>query len=69
MTNPFDDIDARFLVLVNDDDQHSLWPEFAAVPEGWTCVYGPDERQACLDFVNESWTDMRPRRVREVHAA
>ncbi|GAB3484215.1 MbtH family protein [Amycolatopsis cihanbeyliensis] len=61
MTNPFDDNDASFFVLVNDEGQHSLWPAFAEVPSGWTTVYGEDSRQACLDYVEENWTDMRPK--------
>jgi MbtH protein len=61
MTNPFDDPDGVFLVLANDEDQHSLWPEFAPVPAGWHTRYGPAERQACLDYVSEHWTNMRPR--------
>ncbi|MFF4762940.1 MbtH family protein [Streptomyces sp. NPDC001292] len=61
MSNPFDDADATFLVLVNDEGQHSLWPVFAEVPAGWTTVHGPDGRQACLDHINENWTDMRPK--------
>ncbi|QRN79648.1 MAG: MbtH family protein, partial [Nocardiopsis sp. BM-2018] len=36
MTNPFDDTEGSFLVLVNDEDQYSLWPGFAQVPQGWT---------------------------------
>ncbi|ONI81175.1 MbtH family protein [Actinosynnema sp. ALI-1.44] len=60
MTNPFDDPDGTFKVLVNDEGQHSLWPEFADVPAGWTVVHGPDTRQACLDHVESNWTDMRP---------
>ncbi|MEU9487426.1 MbtH family protein [Streptomyces decoyicus] len=36
--NPFDDPGGRYLVLVNDEDQHSLWPAFAEVPAGWTVV-------------------------------
>ena len=60
MTNPFDDQDGTFLVLVNDENQHSLWPEFAAVPDGWRTVHGPDSRTACLDFVEREWTDLRP---------
>ncbi|GAB1640212.1 MbtH family protein [Krasilnikovia sp. MM14-A1259] len=59
-TNPFDNEDGTFLVLVNDENQHSLWPEFAEVPAGWRCVHGPAGRQECLDYVNENWTDMRP---------
>jgi len=65
LTNPFDDPDGTFLVLINDEGQHSLWPEFAAVPDGWTTVHGPDARQACLDYVEEHWTDMRPRSLVE----
>ncbi|MEV6962265.1 MbtH family protein [Streptomyces sp. NPDC051207] len=59
-TNPFEDNDAQYRVLVNDEGQHSLWPAFAEVPAGWTVVHPEDSRQACLDYVNEHWTDMRP---------
>jgi MbtH protein len=60
MTNPFDDPDGTFLVLVNDEGQHSLWPAFAAVPEGWTVAKDRDTRDACLAYVEEHWTDLRP---------
>ncbi|MEJ2885488.1 MbtH family protein [Actinomycetospora aeridis] len=73
MPNPFDDPDGRFLVLVNDEGQHSLWPVFADVPAGWTVVFGQDggsdeaggapgaDRDAALEYVETHWTDMRPR--------
>ncbi|PPK71349.1 MbtH family protein [Actinokineospora auranticolor] len=61
MTNPFDDPDGRFLVLVNAEGQHSLWPGFKEVPEGWTVAHPEDTRQACLDYVEKNWTDMRPK--------
>lgn len=61
MTNPFEDQDATFLVLVNDENQHSLWPQFADVPDGWSVVHGPDTHAACLEYVERSWTDMRPK--------
>lgn len=64
-TNPFDDEDGRFYVLSNDEDQHSLWPTFSAVPAGWRVVFGEDSRAACLAYVEENWTDMRPRSLRE----
>uniref|UniRef100_A0AAU2JL71 MbtH family protein n=1 Tax=Streptomyces sp. NBC_00049 TaxID=2903617 RepID=A0AAU2JL71_9ACTN len=60
-TNPFDDADGRFLVLVNDEDQHSLWPSFSEVPGGWKIAFGEDSRAACLDFIEANWTDLRPR--------
>lgn len=60
MSNPFDDEEGEFVVLVNEENQHSLWPTFAEVPAGWRTVFGPDGRQSCLDYVEQSWTDMRP---------
>ncbi len=60
MSNPFDDQDGSFLVLVNDELQHSLWPSFVDVPQGWRTVFGPDSRQACLAYVDTHWTDLRP---------
>ncbi|MEX5635059.1 MbtH family protein [Parafrankia sp. FMc2] len=60
-TNPFDDESADFLVLVNDENQHSLWPVFADVPAGWSSVHGPAGRAVCLDYIETHWTDLRPR--------
>lgn len=60
MANPFDDPDGTFRVLVNDEGQHSLWPEFAPVPAGWTTRFGPSDRAACVEYINTAWTDMRP---------
>jgi len=64
-TNPFDDDDGRFFVLVNDEEQHSLWPSFADVPAGWRVVYGEADRAACLDYIEQNWTDIRPKSLRE----
>ena len=61
MTNPFEDKDGIYLVLINDEGQYSLWPSTNAVPAGWTAVLENAPRQACLDYINEHWTDMRPR--------
>jgi len=57
--NPFDDTEGRFLVLVNDEGQHSLWPSFAELPAGWRTACGPTDRQSAVDYVEENWTDMR----------
>ena len=65
MSNPFEDNSASFLVLVNDEDQHSLWPAFAAVPAGWRVAFGEGSREACLDYIQTHWTDMRPRSLIE----
>ncbi|MBT2542777.1 MbtH family protein [Streptomyces sp. ISL-44] len=60
MSNPFENDDAAYLVLVNDEGQHSLWPAATAVPAGWRTVHGAAGRQSCLDYVEEHWSDMRP---------
>ena len=65
MTNPFEDDEAEYTVLVNDEGQHSLWPVFADVPAGWTIIHGPAARQACLAYVEENWTDLRPKSLAE----
>jgi MbtH protein len=61
MTDPFEDPDGTYLVLVNDEGQHSLWPSSRDVPAGWKAV-GPDgKRPECLDWIEANWTDMRPK--------
>jgi MbtH protein len=60
VTNPFDDPDAAYLVLRNDERQYSLWPAMIDVPAVWAVDHGPSGRQECLDFVSARWTDMRP---------
>lgn len=66
--NPFDDESGRFLVLTNAEDQHSLWPIFVSVPQGWSVAYGGKdgaERADCLAYIEANWTDLRPRSLRE----
>lgn len=61
MSNPFDDDSGRFYALLNEEGQYSLWPTFADVPAGWQIVFGEDSREACLEYIEMNWTDMRPR--------
>jgi MbtH protein len=62
-TNPFDDPDGTYVVLVNDENQHSLWPSFAQTPAGWRVALAETDRASALAYVEENWTDMRPRRM------
>ncbi|GAB3010031.1 MbtH family protein [Amycolatopsis acidiphila] len=64
-TNPFDDEAAEFLVLVNAEEQRSLWPTFAEIPAGWRAVHGPDSRAGCLAHVEATWKSIRPLSARE----
>jgi MbtH protein len=63
-TNPFDAEDGRFYVLVNDEEQHSLWPAFAEIPAGWRLAFGDAPRDECVQFVEQNWSDMRPKSLR-----
>lgn len=69
MVNPFDDEAAQFRVLVNERQQHSLWPSFAGVPVGWVVMHGPDSRETCLDYVERNWADITPRAVDDLVAS
>lgn len=60
MTNPFDDEAGQFVVLVNDEGQHSLWPAHLEIPGGWRTSGPEGSRQECLDAIEKTWTDMRP---------
>ncbi|QQC87072.1 MbtH family protein [Streptomyces alfalfae] len=64
MTNPFDASDAAYRVLANAEHQHSLWPDGLPVPDGWSPVFGPDTRHACVAHVDTHWSDMRPPSIR-----
>ena len=67
--NPFEDPQARYRALVNDEGQYSLWPAFAAIPAGWSVAHGEDSRDACLQYIANHWTDMRPKSLRDAEAA
>jgi MbtH protein len=68
MANPFENPDGSYYVLVNAEGQHSLWPAFVEVPSGWDAVHGEASRDACVDYINEHWTDLRPRSLVEATA-
>ncbi|MEU1311697.1 MbtH family protein [Streptomyces cinnamoneus] len=69
MSNPFEDEQADYYVLVNDEGQYSLWPAFAEIPAGWRTAHGKAPRQECLDHIEKNWTDMRPRSLAEAMEA
>lgn len=59
--NPFEDPEARYLAIMNDEGQHSLWPASIDVPDGWVVVHDTDTRSHCVGYIEENWTDMRPK--------
>jgi len=69
MTNPFDDELAAFFVLKNNEDQRSIWPEFAETPNGWEREFGPADKNACDDYIKSNWSDLRPKSLIETTSA
>ncbi|MFJ6790932.1 thioesterase domain-containing protein [Streptomyces angustmyceticus] len=54
----------RYVVVVNDEEQYSVWFADRALPAGWTATGAQGTRQECLDHIEEVWTDLTPRSVR-----
>ncbi|MER7081309.1 MbtH protein [Saccharopolyspora kobensis] len=69
MSNPFEDESREYLALRNVEEQYSIWPQGVEVPAGWRVVRGPAPRQEIIDYIGRSWTDMRPKSLREAMAA
>ena len=65
MSNPFDDRSGSFSVLVNDEDEYSLWPAAVDVPPGWRVARPAGTLDAARQHVDEVWTDLRPRSLAE----
>ncbi|HEY2236955.1 MAG TPA: MbtH family protein [Candidatus Angelobacter sp.] len=61
MSNPFDNENGEFLVLINHELQYSLWSSFLEVPAGWTPAGVRGKKKECLEWVETNWTDMRPK--------
>lgn len=66
MTNPFENEDAAYKVLINEEGQHSLWPSFLTIPEGWSTIYGEESRKNCLEYINANWIDLQPKSLKLV---
>lgn len=56
-------------VVVNHEEQYSIWPADRELPLGWTAVGKSGPKQDCLDYINEVWTDMRPLSLRKAMEA
>jgi MbtH protein len=57
-------IEELFTVVVNHEEQYSLWPCGRPIPAGWKIVGKPCSREVCLDWIETNWTDMRPASLR-----
>ncbi|WP_328806421.1 MbtH family protein [Streptacidiphilus fuscans] len=54
----------EYLVVVNAEQQYSVWPAGRDVPAGWDVVSEPMDQENCLAHIESVWTDMRPASLR-----
>jgi MbtH protein len=64
-----DDDDRTYRVVVNHEEQYSIWFAERELPAGWSATGFEGRRQECLAHIDEVWTDMRPKSLRERMAA
>jgi MbtH protein len=60
---------ARYIVLINDEEQYSLWQKSIPIPAGWRKVGPEGTKEECSSYVDQVWTDMRPLSLRKRMAA
>jgi MbtH protein len=68
MERPEDD-EREYRVLVNAEEQYSLWLAALSIPNGWTDTGVRGSKATCLKHVDEVWTDMRPKSLRVSRSA
>jgi MbtH protein len=56
--------EAAHIVVVNDEGQYSIWLADKEIPVGWRAVGDARTRAACLEYIEQVWTDMRPASLR-----
>lgn len=59
-----DEDERDYVVLVNDEEQYSVWLAGSPVPNGWRKVGTHGKKAECLKYVGTAWTDMRPKSLR-----
>jgi uncharacterized protein YbdZ (MbtH family) len=60
-----DDDQDVYRVVMNHEEQYSIWPEYRDIPAGWKDVGVTGTKQVCLDHIERVWTDMRPLSLRK----
>ena len=64
MTSCLDREDGMFRVLINHEEQYSIWPDWKAIPGGWRDTGVLGSKKSCLEYIEKVWTDMRPLSLR-----
>ena len=61
----FDDETRIYTVVINHEEQYSIWPADRELPLGWQAVGKEGLKADCLAYIEEVWTDMRPLSLRK----
>lgn len=54
-----------YQVVLNDEEQYSIWPEDRELPAGWRAEGKSGNKEQCLEHIETVWTDMRPLSLRK----
>ena len=65
MTDRSESDEAIYVVVMNDEEQYSIWPDDKRIPDGWRAVGTRGSKAECLQYIEETWTDMRPLSLRK----
>ena len=65
MTDRSESDEAIYVVVMNDEEQYSIWPDDKRIPDGWRAVGTRGAKAECLQYIEETWTDMRPLSLRK----
>lgn len=63
-----DNPNTTFSVVVNNEAQYSIWPEYKDIPAGWREVGKQGKKEECLSWIKDNWTDMRPKSLQDAMA-
>ncbi len=64
-TSILDDDDSTFHVVMNHEEQYSIWPADREIPAGWSAAGKTGKKKECLEYIEQVWTDMRPLSLRK----
>jgi len=65
MTDRSESDEAIYVVVMNDEEQYSIWPDDQRIPDGWRAVGTRASKAECLQYIEDTWTDMRPLSLRK----
>lgn len=59
------EVATNYIVLINDEEQYSIWSSDKPIPHGWAKEGFHGDKAACVAYIDKTWTDMRPKSLRE----